>query len=152
MKNTLKFIAALLFLAAFSTTKAQVPNDTQVLQQDSGNNQFAYYISHSATKNSIEVWDFGTQTIIAKDYCQGTVTTNGSGVATLTFPATFSSAPKISATVIAASGGTAYMVKVTSRTTSSVTVQVSQLTTVLGILTFTTNASGVDVDIKAMIN
>lgn len=81
-----------------------------------------------------------------------TITTNASGVATWTFPSSFSSTPKISLAPIDSNSATSIDVKITSKSTTSVTIQVNKIVPVLGILTLltSTNVGATDVDIIAI--
>lgn len=85
-----------------------------------------------------------------RDFQAGSVTTDSNGNATLTFAHTMSTSnPIISATAFDTSGTNITNVQVVSKSATSTTVHVNRLASVLGILTLTTNASGVSVDITA---
>lgn len=81
-----------------------------------------------------------------------TITTNTSGVYTWTFPAAFSSTPKIVATPIDNASNVSVDVKVTAKSTTSVTIQVNKVLNVLGVLSILTgtNVGATDVEIWAI--
>lgn len=80
----------------------------------------------------------------------GSCTTDGSGNCTVTFGTTFSGTPKVAVTAIQSTTGTLTNAQVTSKSTSAVTIHVNTLATVLGLLTLTSTASGIVVDVVAM--
>lgn len=78
-----------------------------------------------------------------------TLTTNSAGVATWTFSPAFSGAPKITTTPIDNTANTAVDVKITSKSATSVTIQVSKIQPILGILNILGTTGITDVDIAA---
>ncbi len=79
-----------------------------------------------------------------------TVTTNASGVATWTFGSAFGSSPVVIGLPVNNTAGESIDVKITSVSTTSVSIQVSKVSTVLGILTLAASPGAHVVHLTAM--
>lgn len=79
----------------------------------------------------------------------GVVTTDSSGNATWTYPTAYATAPRVSATVEDATSGANTNVQIVSKTATSTTVHANRITSALGILSLTSNPSGLVVDLMA---
>lgn len=78
-----------------------------------------------------------------------TVTTDSNGNATWTYPTAYATAPRVNATVEDATSGANTNVQIVSKTATSTTVHANRITSALGLLSLTSNPSGLVVDLMA---